>query len=93
MRAAGAVCHARNLEISGHSYFAVLESAYYMHFHVKYGQFEITVEIENGLVEGRLPRRALNLVPERYNLHVKDLSENWTRARERKPLLPIAPLE
>lgn len=63
------------------------------HFHAKYGHFEITVEIENGSVEGRFPRRALNLVLEWYNLHVDDLSENWARARERKPLRPIAPLE
>lgn len=27
------------------------------HFHAEYGEFEITVEIESGVVSGRFPRR------------------------------------
>jgi len=34
------------------------------HFHAKYGPFEITVGIADGVVAGRFPRRALNLVLE-----------------------------
>ena len=32
------------------------------HFHARYGSYEITVQIETGIVEGRFPRRALNCV-------------------------------
>jgi hypothetical protein len=59
------------------------------HFHAKYGTFEITVRI----VEGRFPRRALNLVLEWYNLHQSELLEDWNLARDRKPLRRIDPLE
>ena len=53
------------------------------HFHARYGNFEVTVRIQDGVVEGRFPRRALNLVVERYTLHQAELLENWHRARDR----------
>jgi hypothetical protein len=34
------------------------------HFHAEYAEFEITVEIATGVVTGKFPRRALNLVLE-----------------------------
>ena len=34
------------------------------HFHAEYANFEVTIEIESGVVSGRFPRRALNLVLE-----------------------------
>jgi len=39
------------------------------HFHAEYGDFEVTIEIESGIVSGRFPRRALNLVLEWNMLH------------------------
>lgn len=63
------------------------------HFHAKYGEFEITIDIENGLVRGEFPRRALALVLEWYQLHREDLREDWRLAEERRPLRRIAPLE
>jgi hypothetical protein len=63
------------------------------HFHAKYGAYEVTVRIEDGVVEGRFPRRALNLVLEWYNLHRAELLEDWNLARERRPLRRIDPLE
>jgi hypothetical protein len=32
------------------------------HFHAIYGEYEITVEIESGIINGRFPKRALRLV-------------------------------
>jgi hypothetical protein len=32
------------------------------HFHAKYGEYEITVNIETGVIEGKFPRRALKLL-------------------------------
>jgi hypothetical protein len=63
------------------------------HFHAKYGEYDVTVRIADGVAEGPFPRRALNLVLEWYNLHQDELAENWKRSRERKPLRPIDPLE
>jgi Domain of unknown function (DUF4160) len=63
------------------------------HFHAIYGRFEITVRIDNGVVEGKFPRRALNLVLEWYTLHQAELLEDWNLARNRRPLRPIDPLE
>lgn len=34
------------------------------HFHAEHGEYAITVEIETGIVSGRFPRRAINLVLE-----------------------------
>lgn len=63
------------------------------HFHAEYGEFEATIEIESGVVEGRFPRRALNHVLEWYALHQDELSENWKLARQKLPLNSIDPLE
>jgi len=64
------------------------------HFHAKYGGDEALVEIRTGsIIRGSLPRRVLSLVEEWRTLHVEELLENWERARQRLPLVYIAPLE
>ena len=63
------------------------------HFHAKYGEYEITVTLEGGIVEGRFPKRALRLVMEWYELHRDDLSENWELCRKNEMPHPIDPLE
>ena len=63
------------------------------HFHATYGEYDVTVGIEDGVVAGKFPRRALSLVLEWYQLHQNELRENWELAKSRKPLKPIAPLE
>ena len=42
------------------------------HFHAKYGEYEITVEIETG----QFPRRSLTAVMKRCDLHKDELMEN-----------------
>ena len=63
------------------------------HFHAKYGEYEITVAIDTGVVTGQFPKRALSHVFEWHELHKTELRENWNLAKERKPLKSIAPLE
>lgn len=63
------------------------------HFHAKYGEFEISVRISNGDVDGAFPPRSLKHVLKWRKLHATELLENWTRARSGQPLNPIAPLE
>jgi len=63
------------------------------HFHAEYGDFEVTIEIESGIVSGRFPRRALNLVLEWSMLHKEELLANWDLVLKRLPLNQIKPLE
>jgi len=63
------------------------------HFHATYGDYEITVGIEDGIVTGKFPGRALGHVLEWYQAHREELRQNWDLAKARKPLRPIAPLE
>src|SRR5436190_1736730 len=51
------------------------------HFHARYGDYEISVRIEDGLVEGRFPRRALAHLLEWYQMHRGELADNWELAR------------
>jgi hypothetical protein len=63
------------------------------HFHAVYGGFEITVEIESGVVRGTFPPRALSHVQEWREMHKGKLLENWQLARKRQPLNRVTPLE
>ncbi|MCG3135287.1 MAG: hypothetical protein HMLKMBBP_02851 [Planctomycetes bacterium] len=63
------------------------------HFHAEYGDYEIVVEIETGVVAGRFPPRALRHVLDWLSEHRDELIEDWRLARESRPLRPIAPLE
>ena len=63
------------------------------HFHALYGDYQVTVEIETGVVTGRFPKRALALVLEWNELHEMELLENWQLAAKHQPLRKIAPLE
>jgi len=63
------------------------------HFHAKYGEYEITVDVETGNVKGHFPRRALHHVLEWWELHRDELAEDWDRAQQRRALRRIAPLE
>jgi hypothetical protein len=79
-------------------FFGIVIAMYYNdhappHFHARYGDHEVTVRILDGVVEGWLPRRAINLVMEWYNIHRTRLLENWNLARDRRPLRHIEPLE
>ena len=51
------------------------------HFHAAYDEFEVTVDIESGVVSGRFPRRALSHVLEWLEMHRAELLENWRLAR------------
>lgn len=63
------------------------------HFHARYGDYKITIEIETGIVEGKFPRRALNAVLEWYQIYKDDLKENWDLAVTHNELNKIPPLE
>ncbi len=63
------------------------------HFHALYGDYQVTVAIETGTIEGKFPKRALQHVLEWYELHEAELIQDWDLARNRLPLREIPPLE
>ena len=64
------------------------------HFHAIYGEHEALIEIETGKIrEGFLPKTAYDLVNRWRLAHLRELRDDWERARQKLPLLPIAPLE
>lgn len=63
------------------------------HFHARYGEYMITVDIETGIIKGDFPKRALSAVMEWYDLHREDLKTDWNRAEKDLPLIAIKPLE
>ncbi len=63
------------------------------HFHARYGEFEATIDIRTlKIIEGQLPRRALDLVQEWAMMHKEELFENWRLCRENSPPAKIEPL-
>ena len=63
------------------------------HFHAKYGDEEVIVEIQTGKVTGNISQRVLNMVQEWRELHEDELMADWKLAEESKPLKRIKPLE
>ncbi len=63
------------------------------HFHAVYGEFEVTVEIETGIVHGVFPKRGLRLVLEWLDLHKEELLDDWRLAEIKRPLKTIPALE
>ncbi len=62
------------------------------HFHARYQDQEVTIEIETGIVQGRMSHRALRMLFEWSELHRDELLNNWGRTRERRALDKISPL-
>ena len=63
------------------------------HFHARYGEFEATIDIDTrDVIEGKLPRRALNLVQEWAMIHREELLEDWRLCRENVSPAKIEPL-
>lgn len=63
------------------------------HFHAKYGDFQITVEIQTGIIEGKFPKRALSLLLEWYEIHKDELLTNWNSLLTTGEYHKISPLE
>ncbi len=63
------------------------------HFPAVYGECQITVGIQNGVVHGDFPKRALKLVLEWLDLHEHELLEAWELIQAGHPVKKIAPLE
>ena len=63
------------------------------HIHVKYQEYEAIIEINDGIVHGTLPRRALRLIYEWMDIHIDELLNNWRLIEQRKMINKIDPLK
>jgi len=63
------------------------------HFHIEYQGYEAVINIKDGTVDGKIPRRALTLVFEWLDLHKDELLTNWELSQTEKPLNKIEPLK
>lgn len=63
------------------------------HFHARYGEFEAKIDImTSDVIEGELPRRALNLVREWAMIHKEELLEDWRLCEKNSLPAKIDPL-
>jgi ABC-type bacteriocin/lantibiotic exporter with double-glycine peptidase domain len=62
------------------------------HFHARYQDQEVLVEIDTGVVQGKMTKRALQMIFEWTEKYHNELRRNWDLARARKSLEPIPPL-
>jgi len=63
------------------------------HVHAEYGDYEVTLEIETGIISGRFPRRAMTALLEWYAMHEQELLTTSQQAAEDHQLDRIEPLE
>ena len=63
------------------------------HFHAKYGDQEIVLDIRTGEITGKMSKRALRLIEEWRKIHQDELLEDWMRAENKQELNRIDPLE
>ena len=63
------------------------------HFHAKYGDQEVTIDIVNGTIRGEMSERALRLVLEWLALHRDEIMEAWIRASNGEQPGKIEPLK
>ncbi|MEW6657675.1 MAG: DUF4160 domain-containing protein [Thermodesulfobacteriota bacterium] len=62
------------------------------HFHARYENQEVIIEIQTGIVKGYMTKRALRMLFEWHDIYKEELMENWQLAKDRKPLRKIMPL-
>lgn len=63
------------------------------HFHAWYGEYKVTVGINDGVVKGEMPGRALKMILEWLELHRDELLRNWENSQNGTPLNRIEPLK
>lgn len=64
------------------------------HFHARYGEYNGIVDINSlKMLEGDLPRRALNLIIDWAELHQKELMADWELCTQKLMPKKIEPLK
>lgn len=63
------------------------------HFHAEYQGYKISVTLQNGIVEGIMPKRALKLIFDWLDLHRDELLQNWETIQRTGEYNKIEPLK
>jgi len=63
------------------------------HFHAEYAGHKALITLQDGIVKGVMPKRALKLIFEWMELHYNQLMEDWELSLKGQPLKSIEPLE
>lgn len=64
------------------------------HFHAEYGEYRATIDIRTlSVIDGKLPRRATELVLDWAELHQSEILHNWERCQNHQQPVEIPPLE
>jgi hypothetical protein len=64
------------------------------HFHAEYGEYKAVINIQTlEVMEGKMSRRALELVLDWAELHQAELMEDWELCRKHVEPHPIEPLQ
>jgi hypothetical protein len=62
------------------------------HFHVVCSEFKVVININDEIVQGFMPKRALKFVFEWMDLYKVELLENWELAQKGEALNNVKPL-
>lgn len=80
-------------EFYGIKIYMYWDDHYPEHFHAESGELKALISIKDSVViKGSLPKRHLRLVLAWTEIHKTELMQNWSKAREKEPLLRIIPL-
>jgi hypothetical protein len=63
------------------------------YFYAEYGEYKVIIDLENDVINGFMPKRALKLLIEWMDLHYDELLENWDKCRNEKSPNKIDPLK
>ena len=63
------------------------------HFHITYGEYKSIINLNDEVVEGFMPKRALKLVFDWMDIHKEELIENWRLTQSGEFPNPIEPLK
>ena len=51
------------------------------HFHAEYGEYRVVVNLNDEVINGFMPKRALKLIFEWLDLHKEELMNNWEKCK------------
>jgi hypothetical protein len=63
------------------------------HFHAQYAEYKVIVYLDGWIVEGKFPKRALNMLLDWAEQHKEELLEDWNLAMSQQLPYKIEPLK
>jgi hypothetical protein len=63
------------------------------HFHAKYNKYDVSISLDGKVLAGYMPPKKMNLLNKWFNMHIKELRENWELMRNGEEFKTIEPLQ